>query len=104
MASFALQLHNDDHSVGLFFFAFHCAVLGYLIYRSGYLPKAFGVLFSLASLCLLTSVTTEFLAPAMNAVIFPAIVVPLFLAQLSFALWLAIMGVNMPKWPVATGA
>ena len=45
MASLALRLHNYGHDVGLFFFAFHCALLGYLIYRSGYLPKTFGVLF-----------------------------------------------------------
>jgi hypothetical protein len=97
LASFALQLHNDGHDVALVFFAFHCAVLGYLIYRSGYLPKAFGVLFLFASLCLLTSIATAFLVPAINAKIFPAIVLPFFLTQLSFALWLTIMGVNVGK-------
>ena len=100
MASLALQLHNDGHDVGLVFFAFHCAVLGYLIYRSGYLPKAFGVLFALASICLLTSVATSFLVPAINAAIFPAIVLPLFLTQLFFALWLTIIGVNVRRWPI----
>lgn len=100
MASFALHLHNYGHDVGLVFFAFHCALLGYLIYRSGYLPKAFGVLFTLASICLLTSSATDLLAPAINAAIFPAIVLPLFLTQLFFALWLTIMGVNVRKWPI----
>jgi len=100
MASLALHLHNYGHDVGLVFFTFHCAVLGYLIYQSGYLPKAFGVLFTLASICLLTSVATSFLVPAINAAIFPVIVLPLFLAQLLFALWLTIMGVNVRKWPI----
>jgi len=100
MASLAVHLHNDGHDVGLVFFAFHCAVLGYLIYQSGYLPKAFGVLFALASLCLLTSTATDFLVPAINAAIFPAVVLPLFLAQLFFALWLTIIGVNVRKWPI----
>ncbi len=100
MALLALHLHNDGHDVGLVFFAFHCAVLGYLIYQSGYLPKTFGVLFALASLCLLISTATDFLAPAINAAIFPTIVLPLFLAQLFFASWLTIIGVNVRKWPV----
>ena len=102
MASLALHLHNYGHDVGLVFFAFHCTALGYLIYQSGYLPKAFGVLFTFASLCLLISVATDFLAPAINAAIFPAIVLPLFLAQLFFALWLTIMGVNVRKWPIGS--
>jgi len=99
MASLALDLHNDGHDVGLVFFAAHCIVLGYLIYRSGYLPRTFGVLFPIAALCLLTSIATGLLTPAINAVIFPAIVLPLFLVQLSFALWLTAVGVNLRKWP-----
>lgn len=99
MASLALDLHNDGHDVGLVFFAAHCMVLGYLIYRSGYLPKVFGVLFPIAALGLLTSIATGFLTPAINAAIFPAVVVPLFLVQLSFALWLTAVGVNIRKWP-----
>jgi hypothetical protein len=99
LALLAFHLHNDGHNVGLTFFAFHCAVLGYLIYRSAYLPRAFGVLFVLAALCLLTSVATDFLVPALNAAIFPAIVLPFFLTQLFFALWLAIIGVDLRKWP-----
>lgn len=35
-----------------------------------------------------------------GAVIFPEIVWPFFLTQLSFALWLAIKGVNIVKRPV----
>lgn len=103
MASLALHIHNGGHDVGLVFFAFHCAVLGYLIYQSGYLPKTFGVIFPIASLCLLTSVATGFLVPAINAVIFPAIILPLFLTELSFALWLTILGVNVRKWPMSSG-
>jgi len=102
LASLALQLHNYGHDVGRVFFACHCTLLGYLIYQSGYLPKAFGVLFPLASLCLLTGIATDFLVPAINAAIFPAVVLPFFLTQLCFALWLTIMGVNVQKWPVVS--
>ncbi len=101
LASLALQVRDYGHDVGLLFFAFHCLVLGYLIYRSGYLPKTFGVLFVLASVCLLTSTVTDFIAPTINAAIFPAIVLPLFVTQLFFALWLTIVGVNLRNWPTS---
>lgn len=102
MAVLALHLHNFGHDVGLVFFAFHCAVLGYLIYQSGYLPKTFGVLFVLAAPFLLVSTGTDILAPAINAAIFPAVVLPLFVAQLFFAGWLVTFGVNLRKWPIGS--
>ncbi len=95
----ALNLHDYGHNIGLFFFAGHCIVLGYLIYRSAYLPKVFGVLFPLTSLLLLTSILANFLVPDISAAIFPALIAPFFLTQLSFALWLTIFGVNVHKWP-----
>jgi hypothetical protein len=99
IASLALSVHNSGHDVALVFFAFHCGILGYLIYRSGYVPRLFGALFALGSLCLLTSVATAFLAPAINDAIFPAIVLPSFVAQLSFAVYLTVCGVNVRRWP-----
>jgi hypothetical protein len=104
MASLALSMRNSGHDVALAFFAIHSAALGYLIYRSGYVPKILGLLFGLGSLCLSISIATAFLDPAINDAIFPAIIVPFFLAQLFFALWLTIFGVNLRKWPPVSDA
>ena len=39
----SIKLHDIGFGVGLIFFGFTCFVNGYLIFRSGYLPKIIGV-------------------------------------------------------------
>jgi hypothetical protein len=84
--------------IGLMFFGCECLVLGYLIRRSGYLPKILGVLSQLAGLCYLTNSFALLLAPTFANMIVPAILIPAFIGELSLCLWLLVKGVNMPKW------
>jgi hypothetical protein len=51
----AIRLHDYGFGVGLIFFAAVCIVVGWLIYRSGYLPKWLGILMALAGICYLTN-------------------------------------------------
>ncbi len=94
----SLRLHDYGFGVALIFFGFACLVEGYLIYRSGYLPKTIGVLMGIAGMCYLTQSTSLILFPAFAAVIFPAIMLPCFVAELSFSLWLILRGVRIQKW------
>ena len=71
---------------------------GYLIFRSTFLPRILGVLFAIAGLCYLTNSFASFLSPALAAHLFPYILVPSFIGELSVCLWLLVMGVNVPKW------
>src|SRR3712207_2223400 len=48
MVSLSLRSYASGFNVGLVFFGCECLVLGYLIFRSGYLPKAVGVLMFIA--------------------------------------------------------
>jgi hypothetical protein len=84
--------------IGLIFFGFACLVYGYLIRRSGYLPKTLGVLMQIAGMCYLTNSFALLLAPTVADAIFPAILVPAFVGELSLCLWLLVKGVNVPKW------
>jgi Domain of unknown function (DUF4386) len=84
--------------IGLIFFGFACLVYGYLIRRSGYLPKTLGVLMQIAGVCYLTNSFALLLAPTVADAIFPAILVPAFVGELSLCLWLLVKGVNVPKW------
>src|SRR2546427_4717445 len=52
------------------------SLLGYLIFRSGYLPKALGVLMQIAGLSYLTNSFALLLAPNFANRLFPAILVP----------------------------
>ena len=94
----SLKLHDYGFGVGLIFFGCECLVVGYLILRSGYLPKTIGVLMQIAGVCYLTNSFALLLAPTFASIIFPAILVPAFMAELSLCLWLIVKGVNVPKW------
>ena len=93
-----IKMHDTGFGVGLIFFGFVCLVEGYLIFKSGYLPKTIGVLMQIAGLCYLTNSFTLLLAPKLASMLFPAILMPGFIAELSFCLWLIVKGVNVTKW------
>jgi hypothetical protein len=72
--------------------------MAYLIFRSGYLPRALGVLLQIAGLCYLTNSFALLLAPGFESRIFLAILAPAFIGELSLALWLALKGVDTAQW------
>jgi len=85
------------------FFGFECLVVGYLIIRSGYLPRTLGYLMQIAGSCYLVNSFALILAPTVSSRLFPAILLPPFVAELSMALWLLLKGVNVAKWEQRTG-
>ena len=98
MALLSLKAHSVGFSVALIFFGFSCLTLGYLIFISGFLPKALGVLMATAGACYLINSFALILSPLLASILFPAILVPAFIGELSLALWLTVKGVNVPKW------
>lgn len=98
LAYLSLKSYGYGFGISLVFFGCVCLVLGYLIFRSGYLPKILGVLMQIAGLSYLTNSFTLFLAPTYAAMMFPGILVPAFIAETSLCLWLIVKGVNVPKW------
>lgn len=103
LALFALRLHADGYAICLLFFAFACLALGYLILRSGFLPRTIGVLMAIAGACYLIDSSSHFLAPAAASALFPALFVPMFIAELSLALWLLVKGVDVETWKRRAG-
>lgn len=99
LALLAMKLHGDGYAISLMFFGFACFSLGYLIFRSGYLPRTIGALLAVAGACYLINSFAHFLYPAAGAALFSAgILVPCFVAELSLTLWLLVKGVNVAKW------
>lgn len=94
----AIKAHSFGFGIGLIFFGAACLVRGYLIYQSRYFPRVIGVLIVVAGLCYLTNSFALLVAPAFADAIFPAVLVPAFIGELSFALWLIIKGVNIRQW------
>ena len=98
MTSLSVKLHSYGFGVSLIFFGCVCLVWGVLIFRSGYLPRALGVLMQIAGLCYLTNSFVLLLAPKFANRVFLAIIVPAFVGEASLCLWLIVKGVNVEKW------
>jgi hypothetical protein len=94
----AVKAHGYGFGIGLIFFGFGCLVRGYLIFKAGYLPRAIGLLVAIAGLSYLVNSFALLLAPSFAASIFPAVLVPAFVGELSLCLWLIVKGVNVKQW------
>ena len=80
----------------LYFFGPYCVLLGYLIFRSTFLPRAIGILMMLAGVAWLVS-----LLPVIAKAAF-VYVAPLgIIAEAALMLWLLIKGVNEERWKQA---
>jgi Domain of unknown function (DUF4386) len=101
IAYLPLRLHGYGFGLSPIFFACFCLVMGYLIFRSKFFPRALGILFQIAGLCYLTNTFALLVAPHFADRIFPAILVPSFIGELSLALWLTVKGVDAAKWELA---
>src|SRR6266566_1205168 len=97
LVKISLRLHDYGFGIDLVFFGFACLIYGYLLFRSGYLPRTLGVLMAIAGLSYLTNSFTLILAPTYAATILPILVLAL-IGELSLCLWLIVKGVNVPKW------
>ncbi len=103
MAYLAIVSHSNAFGVALIFFGVECLIVGYLIRKSGYFPKAIGVLMQIAGVCYLVNSFSLVLSPSLASVLFPAILAPAFIGESSFCLWLLIKGVDVAAWERKAG-
>lgn len=97
-SSLAIDMHGYGFGVGLIFFGFVLLIEGHLVRKSRFLPPLIGALMQVAGACYLINSVALLLAPDVASVLFPAILVPCFIAETSFALWLLVKGVNVAEW------
>ena len=77
------------------FFSFWVLFLGYLVFKSGFLPRILGILLMLGGLCYTVLAVLFFLFPNFDATIFGLFA---FIGESLFYLWLLIKGVNVEEW------
>jgi hypothetical protein len=92
----SLKHQSVGFAVALVFFGCSCIALGYLIYHSRRLPRILGMLMAVAGVCYLINSSALLLSPPLAALLFPPILYPAFVGELSLALWLAVRGVATP--------
>ena len=94
-----IRLFGYAFSVSLTFFGVFCALNGYLILRSKFLPAVLGLLMIVAGVTYWINSFQLFLALPI-----PYIQWVTLIAELSLALWLLVVGVNEAKWRTRTQA
>lgn len=98
LALMLLKLNVQAYDIGLVFFGFWCVLIGYLIFRSTFLPRMIGALEVLAGLGYLT-----LLWQPLAHYLYPYNLVLAGPGEISLLLWLLVKGVNVRKWREAAG-
>ena len=98
MALLSVRTHSLGFGIALIFFGVECVILGYLIARSGYMPRPIGVLMQVAGVCYVINSFALLLSPSLSSRLFPAILIPSLIAELSFAVWLLVKGARAEQW------
>lgn len=98
IAVLSIRSHTAGFGIALIFFGVECVILGYLISRSGYMPRAIGVLMQIAGGCYVINSFALLLSPPLSSRLFPTILIPSLIAELSLALWLLVKGVRVDSW------
>jgi hypothetical protein len=98
MATLILKAHGNGFGIALFLFGPAFLLRGYMVARSGYFPKAVGLLYQLAGLAYLTNSVVLILAPQFAGRVFAIVAGPGFIGEATFCFWLLIRGLNVEKW------
>jgi hypothetical protein len=93
LAYMFLKLYSLAYGIALVFFGFYCLLIGYLIFKSTFLPRILGVLMALAGLGWLT-----FLSPSFGAKYLNPYIMATASGEALLTLWLLVFGVNAQRW------
>lgn len=94
----SVQLQDAGLLISFAFYGLDELLSGFLIFRSGFLPRVLGVLLAISGLCYFSHGFLSFLAPSLDARLFPYILFPCLPGEGLSSLWLATVGLNVAKW------
>jgi hypothetical protein len=92
-ATMFLELYNRGYGIAMVFFGCYCLLIGYLIFKSAFLPRVLGVFMAFSGLACLT-----FLIPPFANALYPYNLAVDALGEWALTLWLLVMGVNPQRW------
>ena len=96
LAMFFLNLHHNGYWISQIFFGAWLFPLGYLVYKSGFLPKILGIVMMVHFVGWLMTFLQFFLFPSFTAITY--VTYPLgFISEFGLTLWLLIMGAKEQK-------
>jgi len=94
LAYLFVRLHSYGINIAFIFSGLWLLPLGYLVFKSSFLPKILGVLLIIGGFGYLIDVFAGFLIPGSNL----SIGLVTGLSEIFFLLWLLIKGVNVEQW------
>lgn len=92
LAYLLLVLHDQGLLIAHIFFGLWLLPMGYLVFKSGFIPKIVGVLLVIAGLGYVVQSFAAFLGYNVDIILFTG------LGELVFLLWLLIKGVDVKQW------
>ena len=92
------DLSTIDYSIYGIFYGFDITCVAYLVYKSGFLPRAIGVLLAIDAFAYLLYGFAEIVAPGFAAHLLSWTEVPAPVGEGSLCLWLLVVGVNVERW------
>jgi hypothetical protein len=98
LAMLFLMVYKNGFMIAQIFLALWVLPLGYLVIKSGYLPRILGIFLLIDCLVLLIWVFQFFLFYPGSEGISALCLAVSFIAEASLCLWLLIKGVNVEKW------
>jgi hypothetical protein len=93
LALIFIKLNHQAAAIGLIFFGVEGFIRGWLIFKSGFLPRAFGVLSMISGIGWMT-----YLWPPLGSQLFLPIVLFALAGAFGLAGWLFVKGVDDAKW------
>jgi len=103
LAYLSFDLSVIGYSISSVFFGLYGLCLGYLVFRSTFLPRVVGLLLAIGALSYLTYGVAHLLVPAFASRLVPWIQLPSLLGEGSFTLWLLLVGLNAERWERLAG-
>ena len=104
LSHLSVKAYRYGFGMGLIFFGWNCLLVGYLIFRSGFLPWLIGILMGIVGLGYPVNRFILILAPAYAPITFPILPAHAFPAELSPCVRLLVKGVNMKKWTLGVNS
>jgi hypothetical protein len=96
----SLQLQDTGLLISFLFWGLDEILTGYLIYRSGFLPRILGILLGISGFLYLADPLLTFGAPTVAGLVFPTGLALCLPGELLTALWMTTIGLNVAKWQV----
>ncbi len=97
LVSLFLDLNEYGIHINSMFFGLWLLPLGYLVFKSGYIPRILGILLMIGWFGYMLEFFTFFLFPDFNAAIEPVFTIT-GIGEFLLVLWLLIKGVNVKQW------